>query len=461
MKNKFAIVDVETTGLNPDRDRIIEIGVVLLDEDQVRSEHHFLISPEMKLKPVIVHLTGITDTDLQGMPLFEDVAHELYDLLHDRVLIGHNIQFDYSFLKMSFSLAGITFSSKTFCTRDLSEFVFPGLRSYSLKSMCRKLKIIIEKPHRALPDARGTTLLFIELYKRAGAPFINALLKGHASKTLIPAHLRALVNEQLPETPGVYYFIGYGNKPVYVGKALNIRQRVISHFRGEGNSLKILAFAAGIKNITFKETGSELLAYLLEDHEIRHYWPINNQAQKRSRVRFGIESYVDQHGNKRLTITRSVRPRNSHFTFYQYHLAAGFLRNLVVQYGLSGPLCGIPDLNTDVDTFSHQTNIENMISNEVQSLRISIYFLEDIDPAYKGFIWLENGFYKGMGRIPSILTDRPDEIRNHLIRRYSSATTEVIMARLKEEKSPDLEFNQTMMRPEVVHIGAISQAVQL
>jgi hypothetical protein len=118
-------------------------------------------------------------------------------------------------------------------------------------------------------------------------------------------------------------------------------------------------------------------------------------------------------------------------------------------------------LNTDVDTFSHQTNIENMISNEVQSLRISIYFLEDIDPAYKGFIWLENGFYKGMGRIPSILTDRPDEIRNHLIRRYSSATTEVIMARLKEEKSPDLEFNQTMMRPEVVHIGAISQAVQL
>lgn len=439
MNHRFAIVDLETTGLNPERDRIIEIGVILHDGKGIQSEHHFLINPEIRLKPVIVHLTGISDSDLQSMPLFDEIAQELFDLLDGRVVVGHNIQFDYSFLKKSFSEAGIAYSSKTICTRDLSEFVFPGLRSYSLKSMCRKLKITNEKPHRALSDAKATERLFCALSEKAGAPFIHSQLTGKGSFTLIPAHLKTKVNQELPQTPGVYYFIGARNKPLYIGKANNIRQRVLSHFRGEGNSLKILAFAAGIKDIVFRETGSDVLAYLLEDHEIRHYWPARNHAQKRNRVRFGIESYTDQVGRSRLTITRSVRPRSSHFTFHQYHLAAGFLRNLVIQYELNGPLCGLPDLNLQVSDEAHRIRMQTMMQQEVLKHKISIYFMDDIDPAHRGFIWLENGFYKGFGRIPSSIPEDPATIRNHLTLRFSSVTTEGIVARLQEERSPDLE----------------------
>lgn len=437
---KFAVVDIETTGLNPEHDRIIEIGVVLMEYDRVCSEHQFLIQPEQKLRPVIVHLTGISDRDLEGMPLFEEVADELLELLSDRVLIGHNIQFDYSFLKKAFAGSGISFSSKTICTRDLSEFVFPGLRSFSLKSICRKLKIANEKPHRALPDARVTALLFHQLSVKAGESFINEIVSGKGNKTLIPAHLRPLISNQLPETPGVYYFMGSRNKPVYIGKAVNIRQRVISHFRGDGNSLKILAFAAGIRNIVFQETGSELLACLLEDHEIRHYWPSRNHAQKRNRVRFGIEYYTDQSGNLRLSITRSVRPRCSLFTFHQYFLAADFLRRLVLQYELNGPLCGIPDLNTGIVTGLHQLNMQTMLHHETGSKKISIFFVDDLNLNYKGFIWLENGFYKGFGRIPDELKMRKDEIQKRLVLRFSSVTTEGIISKLKGERQPDLEF---------------------
>jgi len=441
MYQKFAIVDVETTGLYPDRDRILELAVILVDDFRIRSEHHFLLNPEIRLKPLITHLTGISDSDIAGMPLFSDVAMEVAELLADRVLVGHNIQFDYSFLKKEFGLIGMNFSARTICTRDFSEFIFPSLRSFSLKSICKKLKITNDRPHRAMPDARSTCSLFIELSRRSGNDFIDQLLNGNTGNTLIPVHLRKTVNEILPETTGVYYFIGTRNKPVYIGKAINIRQRVLSHFRGDGNSLKILAFAAGIKNIIFHETGSDTLAYFLEDHEIRHYWPSRNHAQKRNRIRFGIEGYIDQNGNNRLTITRSVRPRASYFTFYQYYLAAGFLRNLILKYELKGPLCSIPDLNTDIENNVHEINFQTMLQREVNAISVGIFFFPDQDPSLCGFIWLENGFYKGFGRVPAALKYEPAELLRNLTRRYSSATTESLISKIKESREPDLEFD--------------------
>ena len=160
----FAVVDVETTGLRWKADRIIEIAVVRLDTaGTVVSELVTLVDPERN--PGATHIHGLSAEDLQGAPRFAEVMSELVRHLHGAVLVGHNVNFDASFLREEFLRLGVPMPRvPVLCTREMAQTVLPRQGEYRLAACCQAYGITQGPEHQALEDARATAKLFMRLW---------------------------------------------------------------------------------------------------------------------------------------------------------------------------------------------------------------------------------------------------------------------------------------------------------
>lgn len=165
MIKDYVVIDLETTGLNPKLDKIIEIGAVKVRDGKATDKFSTFVNPGKKLPERIVEITGITDADLEGAPFIEDVFPEFMEFIGDDVLLGHNLIFDYSFvkkaavnLKMKFERAGID-------TLRISRRFLTGLESRNLGFLCEHYGIHLDA-HRAYNDAFATHLLYEKLYEQ-------------------------------------------------------------------------------------------------------------------------------------------------------------------------------------------------------------------------------------------------------------------------------------------------------
>ncbi|MEL6973297.1 MAG: 3'-5' exonuclease, partial [Bacteroidota bacterium] len=157
---RFAIVDVETTGGRASRDKITEIGIVLYDGQEIIDTYQSLINPNTYIPAGIVQLTGITQDMVREAPLFHEIARNIVEFTEGAIFVAHNVRFDYGFLREEFKRLGYTYSRKQLCTVRLSRKAFPGLPSYSLENLIRHFGIPTDARHRALADALATTDLF-------------------------------------------------------------------------------------------------------------------------------------------------------------------------------------------------------------------------------------------------------------------------------------------------------------
>lgn len=164
MIDSFVVVDVETTGLSPDKNQVIEIGAARIRNGEVVATYQQLLSPMQALPPMIVGLTGITDDMLQGQPSFRDIAEELLAFLGEDPLLGHNVEFDYRFLRTEFSRIGKVYEAKVIDSLIIARTLLPHLESRSLENLCRYYDIKNERAHRALCDAVVT----FKIYQRMG-----------------------------------------------------------------------------------------------------------------------------------------------------------------------------------------------------------------------------------------------------------------------------------------------------
>src|SRR6266702_4216216 len=122
---KLAFVDIETTGVRSSYDRIIEIGILRVENNKLVKSFQSLINPESYLPKEITMITGITQQDIEHAPTFRSVKDEIIEILADCTFVAHNVRFDYAFLKHELLRENITFSSKHFCTVRLSRLLFP------------------------------------------------------------------------------------------------------------------------------------------------------------------------------------------------------------------------------------------------------------------------------------------------------------------------------------------------
>ncbi len=187
----YVCLDLETTGLNPKRDRIIEIGAVKVRNGEVTELFHSLINPRMKLEARIEELTGITGEELQGQPLLEEILPKLEEFLGEDVLIGHRIEFDYAFLKRAFVNQNRVFEKQGIDTLRLARILVSGCTSKRLESLCSHFGIEYEA-HRALEDAKATSLLYEKLTKEGKGEEREYLLK--------PASLVYRIKKEGPAT---------------------------------------------------------------------------------------------------------------------------------------------------------------------------------------------------------------------------------------------------------------------
>jgi DNA polymerase III subunit epsilon len=333
----YAIIDIETTG-GREQDKITEIAIIIHSGQKVVEEYTTLINPEMTIPYFITKLTGISNEMVEDAPKFYEVAKKIVELTQNKLFVAHNVSFDYNFVKKEFKNLGFEYKRDTLCTVKLARKIISGHKSYSLGNICEDLGINITGRHRALGDATATAVLFEHLLSLSQPK--ESLFAENDLKTMVgsgPIEIEKIKN--LPEETGVYYFYNTDRNLIYIGKSNNIYKRVLSHLSNP-------AMRAGrmrdlMADISYELTGSELVALLLEDEEIKTHQPPFNRAQRRTGSMFGLYDYFDAEGYHCLKISKNDGDELPFTTFDNKEKAVTFLANLVDKYQLCQKLCGL------------------------------------------------------------------------------------------------------------------------
>jgi DNA polymerase-3 subunit epsilon len=337
----YAVVDIETTGGFASGNGITEISILIHDGQGVIKTFETLINPDQEIPAYIEALTGISNDMVRSAPLFGGVAADIYSLLHDKVFVAHNVNFDFSFVKHHLSLAGYELQCKKICTVRLSRKLLPGYSSYSLGKLCAALNISISNRHRAGGDAAATATLLTLLLKTDTEGAIAQALGRSSKEQVLPPNLSRSQIDRLPQVPGVYYFKDHKGDVIYVGKAKNIQKRVCSHFTGNNTGRQRQEFLKNIHTLDFEICGTELMAFILEATEIKRLWPENNRALKRYEQKYGLYVFEDQNGYMRLGIDKYRKQVPVLYSFNTVLEGHNLLRMLIKEHVLCEKLCFI------------------------------------------------------------------------------------------------------------------------
>ncbi|MED9933127.1 MAG: 3'-5' exonuclease [Catenibacillus sp.] len=160
MVKDYVAFDLETTGLNCERDEIIEIGALKVKDGKVTERFARLIQPKLSVPPEITAITGITNEMLESAPPVEKVIPEFVLFCRDEILLGHNVMFDYKFTKVYAKRYGLPFEKKGLDTLKIARKVLPELESRSLGALCEHYEIVNQAAHRAYHDALATAKIY-------------------------------------------------------------------------------------------------------------------------------------------------------------------------------------------------------------------------------------------------------------------------------------------------------------
>lgn len=165
----YVALDLETTGLSPRDDRIIEIGAVKYIGGRRTENFSCFVNPRIPIPLRITEITGIDDNMVKDAPVIEGVLGKLLDFIGELPLLGHNITFDYGFICQKALDMKIKYRTKGIDTHRISRSILPQLESRSLESLCGYYSIVEEPRHRAFSDAAAAARLYDRLYEEAVA----------------------------------------------------------------------------------------------------------------------------------------------------------------------------------------------------------------------------------------------------------------------------------------------------
>ncbi|MFS2187883.1 exonuclease domain-containing protein [Mucilaginibacter sp. Mucisp84] len=409
----YAIVDIETTGGHASANGITEIAICIHDGKKVVKRFETLVNPQREIPIYISALTGITNEMVKDAPPFEDVAADIYHLIHGKIFVAHNVNFDFSFVRYHLAAAGYDLQTNKLCTVRLGRKILPGLPSYSLGRLCKHLGIDNQNRHRAMGDAEATAELFTLLLNSDTDNHIKQSLKQGSKDQVLPPNLSKKDIDQLPYTPGVYYFHDQKGKVIYVGKAKNVKKRVSSHFTGNNPGFQRQEFLRNIYQITYQVCGTELIAFVLEAIEIKRLWPKYNRSLKRFENAFCLYAFEDQRGYIRLAVDKYRKYSDPIYTCNSLLDGYNLLNKLIEAFDLCPKLCFIqknnePCLSAAGNTCacegveppdSYNEKVNNAIDQLKQALPTYAIRDEGRTDDEHSCILVEKGQFYGMGYI--------------------------------------------------------------
>ncbi|MDM8101578.1 MULTISPECIES: ATP-dependent DNA helicase DinG [Oceanobacillus] len=198
---RYVVIDLETTGNSPSKSgKIIEIGMVAIENDEIKETKTTLLNPNQPIPPFISHLTGIHDEEVKDAPLFSDEAEEITRILKDSYIVAHNAAFDVGFLNMELTSNGYPeLKNQVLDTVELSRILFPSISSYKLSHLAAHFELHHDDPHRALSDAYVTAKLFMKLKEKLDHLPYETLFKLKNLEEKLQSDLAAILDNRLEE----------------------------------------------------------------------------------------------------------------------------------------------------------------------------------------------------------------------------------------------------------------------
>ena len=292
----FIVTDVETTGSDPIKNRITEIGCVAVNGGEIIDEFSSLINPHQYIPSFIVNMTGITNEMAARAPESYKVVPEAAKIFNfpNPIFVAHNVKFDFSFVQQTFKRENYRFELPQLCTLKLARKMLPQDMKKNVGSLAKHFGIPIINRHRAFGDAEATAYILIELLEKASNEYnindIDQLLKFQSKSANIYRPLPEAVKrlepqiQKIPNSPGVYYFKDEKGNILFIGKAKSLYDKIKSYLSSyEMNSKKISDMIKNIYSIEWKETESELIATIEEARDIKKFHPHFNPFEYKFR----------------------------------------------------------------------------------------------------------------------------------------------------------------------------------
>jgi DNA polymerase-3 subunit epsilon len=246
------LLDLETTGASPARDRITEIGLVEVGPDLPDPGHgqapltwNTLVRPGIPIPPFISALTGIDEDMVASAPPFAEIAQALAERLAGKVLVAHNVRFDYGFLRAEFERAGIVFTAPALCSARLSRKLYPEHPRHNLDSLITRHGLQCSGRHRALGDARVIGDFLLAAVTDLGADRVREVAAALTAPAGTPRETVALADE-LADTPGCFVLRAADGGALYVGAGASMR----------GEALKLLQKSSALGRALLQEAAS-------------------------------------------------------------------------------------------------------------------------------------------------------------------------------------------------------------
>lgn len=327
----YAILDIETTGGKYNEEGITEIAIYQHNGQIVTDQFISLVNPERPIQPFVEKLTGINSKMLRNAPRFFEVAKRIIQITENCLIVAHNTDFDYRILRTEFKRLGYNFEKNSLCTVSLSQELLPDMESYKLGKLVRSLGIPISDRHRAQGDALATVKLFeLLLEKDSGKEILKSQIKAlHAHQ--VPSKYLSII-EELPTATGVYYLHNAVGDVLYIGKSNNIQKRVRTHLTGTDRKSKKIQ--KKLHKVNFETTGSELIALLKEQHEIKKNQPQINKDGRYRLYPMGIR--IDQETDYNQLILEQVRNDREYLVVFKNSRVA---KHLMIQWIEDHQLC--------------------------------------------------------------------------------------------------------------------------
>ncbi len=282
MLPSYLMLDLETTGGNPVADRIIEIAAVRVEEGREVARWSTLVNPGRWVSPFITSLTGIDNAMVADAPRFEAVGPRLVELLGDTVLVAHNVRFDHGFLKNGFQRMQIDLRVRQLCTVRLSRKLYPQHKGHGLDAILRRHGLHSVARHRAMGDVDAVLdWLAVVRGERGIETLRHAAQESVSGVPSVPPHLETALHG-IPDAAGVYLMFGGTRQPLYVGKSVHLRARVLSHFQSDHSTGRDMQLAQQTRRVEFRRTAGELGALLLESRLVKELQPVFNRTLRRT-----------------------------------------------------------------------------------------------------------------------------------------------------------------------------------
>lgn len=266
---RLAIVDLETTGADPTRDRITEIAILITEGDTLIEQWSTLVNPCMPIPWRIQELIGINDEMVADAPSFADLASAVRQRLADTIFVAHNVRFDYNFLRAAFERLGESFHAPALCSVKFSRALYPQFPRHGLDAIIARHGYAISSRHRALDDAQIVWQFLQESRRDQPVEAITHAWSRALSSTPQP-RLPEGDLEALPECAGVFVFRNAHGHALEIGRSRNLRAEVLGLFTSRKADARAKKRAAGVQHVETFPAAGELDAMLKELHVARN-----------------------------------------------------------------------------------------------------------------------------------------------------------------------------------------------